>query len=75
MDAAIANVWITESMLTVLLVDGRILSVPTTWFPRLATATPKQRSNWFLSPGGRGIHWPEVEEELSADGLLQGVAP
>jgi hypothetical protein len=57
-------------MLTVLLVDGRKLSVPTTWFPRLVSATPEQRDDWQLIGKGEGIHWEAIDEDISVPLLL-----
>jgi len=54
------------------LLDGRTIIVPVAWFPRLLHATPQQRSNWRLIGAGFGIHWPDVDEDLSAEGLLRG---
>ena len=53
-------------------VDGRRLSVPLNWYPRLERATPAQRANWELAAAGYGIHWPELDEDLSSEGLLRG---
>jgi len=66
------NVHCTDTALVVDLADGRSLSVPLTWFPRLLGATPVQRANWMPSGGGFGIHWPDVDEDLSVEGLLRG---
>ena len=52
--------------------DAAMASVPLTWFPRLPAATPEQRAHWRLSGGGFGIHWPGVDEDISAEGLLRG---
>jgi hypothetical protein len=68
----IVDVKIDDDMLSVRLVDGRIVSVPIVWFPRLCEATPEQRGKWELSAGGYGIHWPDLDEDLSAEGLLRG---
>ena len=54
------------------LVDGRRVSVPLTWFPRLLHATPQQRQKWELLGEGEGIHWPDIDEDLSVVGLLRG---
>lgn len=54
--------------------DGRRLWVPYQWFPRLATATSQQRAHWELIGDGVGLHWPELDEDLSVDGLLSGTA-
>ena len=62
----------TEDELIVSLVDGRRVSVPLAWFPRLLHATPAQRSNWQLLGDGEGIHWPDVDEDLSVTGILRG---
>ena len=66
------DVLVTEDELTVSLVDGRRVSVPLVWFPRLLHASPAERSNWQLLGDGEGIHWPEVDEDLSVAGLLRG---
>ena len=62
----------TADELIVYLVDGRKVSVPMTWFPRLATADDTQRANWELLGDGQGIHWPDIDEDLSVAGLLIG---
>lgn len=59
--------------LIVHLVDGRVISVPLTWFPRLLHAGPEQRERWELLGGGVGIHWPEIDEDISVEGLLHGI--
>jgi hypothetical protein len=66
------EVLVTEDELTVSLVDGRRVSVPLAWFPRLLHASPTQRSNWQLLGDGEGIHWPDVDEDLSVAGILRG---
>jgi hypothetical protein len=71
-DARAKEVVVTEDELCVVLVDGRRISAPLAWFPRLLRATPAQRSNYELLGEGLGIHWPEVDEDLSVAGLLQG---
>ena len=63
---------VTSEDLVVDLTDGRRLLVPLSWFPRLANATPSQRSNWRFIGEGMGFHWPDVDEDLSVAGLLQG---
>ena len=68
----ITGVHLDEYELTLRLADGRSVSVPLEWFPVLAAATPQQRSRWHLAGGGRGVHWPELDEDLSAAGLLRG---
>jgi len=52
--------------------DGRTVSAPLTWYPRLAAATPPERREWHLIGNGAGIHWPLVDEDLSIEGLLRG---
>jgi hypothetical protein len=54
------------------LVDGRTIIVPLAWYPRLLDATLEQRQNWRISGAGYAIHWPEVDEDLSTEGLLRG---
>jgi Protein of unknown function (DUF2442) len=65
------EVSISEDELTVLLADGRKISVPLVWFPRLLHATADQRQNFELLGEGEGIHWPAVDEDLSVVGLLR----
>lgn len=62
----------TEDTLSVALRDGRIITVPLAWYPRLADASPEERRNWEICGGGYGIHWPDVDEDLSTEGLLRG---
>jgi hypothetical protein len=62
----------TEDTLSVDLIDGRTIVVPLAWYPRLLDATPEQRANWQVSGGGYGIHWPDIDEDLSTEGLLRG---
>jgi len=66
------NIACDETQLTVELVDGRIIIAPLVWFPRLAKASKEQRNNWELLGNGEGIHWPDVDEDLSVAGLLLG---
>ena len=61
-----------EDTLAVDLIDGRTIIVPLAWYPRLFEATPEQRQNWQISGAGYGLHWPEVDEDLSTEGLLRG---
>ncbi|MXZ88098.1 MAG: DUF2442 domain-containing protein [Dehalococcoidia bacterium] len=68
----VQDVRVTEDTLTVDLLDGRTISVPLAWYPRLLHATPDQRANWRIAGGGFGIHWPDVDEDLSTEGLLRG---
>lgn len=71
-DERVAGVDVSEDELTVSLMDGRRISVPLVWYPRLAAATAAQRKNWEVAGGGYGIHWPEIDEDLSTEGLLRG---
>ncbi|RJQ43954.1 MAG: DUF2442 domain-containing protein [Nitrospiraceae bacterium] len=66
------KVIITGDTLSVDLSDGRTISVPISWFPRLAHATRKERNNWKLIGKGQGIHWPDIDEDISIEGLLAG---
>ena len=66
------DVRVDDAMLSVTLDDGRELSVPVAWFPRLRDATPAARANWRLIGQGEGIHWPEIDEDISVLGLLAG---
>ena len=66
------SVAISEDTLTADLSDGRTISVPLTWYPRLVHATMEERCNWRLVGGGEGIHWPDLDEDLSVEGLLAG---
>ena len=71
-DIRVREVSVTEDELVVGLMDGRTIAVPLAWYPRLAEATPAQRGQWELSGAGYGIHWPELDEDLSTAGLLSG---
>ena len=66
------EVSVTDDMLTVDLEDGRTISVPLTWYPRLWHGTPEERQNWRLIGAGVGIHWPDLDEDISIEGLLLG---
>ena len=68
----IVGVELDDDTLSARLADGRVVSVPLVWFPRLLEATPEQRAKWVLSGAGYGIHWPDLDEDLSAEGLLRG---
>jgi hypothetical protein len=68
----VKDVRFTEDALVVDLMDGRTLSVPLVWYPRLRSATLAQRANWRVAGGGFGIHWPDIDEDLSTEGLLRG---
>ncbi len=71
-DERVTDVACTEDTLSVTMRDGRTIIVPLVWYPRLLNATPEQRANWKVSAGGYGIHWPEIDEDLSTEGLLRG---
>jgi hypothetical protein len=66
------NVRVTRDTLSVDLSDGRTISVPLEWFPRLVYATPEERKNWGLIGRGHGIHWEDIDEDISVEGLLAG---
>ena len=71
LDPTAVDVTVTDERLIVTLADGRELSAPLAWFPRLSEATAKQRQNWRLIGRGHGIHWPEVDEDVSVASLLR----
>ena len=71
-EALAENVTVTEDTLTVDLVDGRSISVPLAWYPRLAHGTPAEWANWSLIGRGTGIHWPDLDEDISIQGLVAG---
>ena len=71
-EARAQRVSVTEDALTVELVDGRTVTVPVTWYPRLAHGTLAERRNWRLIGEGEGIHWPDLDEDVSIEGLLAG---
>lgn len=71
-DLRVKQVFTDEDRLTVELMDGRSISVPLAWYPRLAKANATQLARWEVAGGGYGIHWPEIDEDLSTEGLLRG---
>ena len=71
-DERVLAVRFDETSLIVDLKDGRTISAPLSWYPRLHRATPEQRADWQPCAGGYGMHWPQVDEDLSTDGLLRG---
>jgi hypothetical protein len=71
-DARIDNVSVSEDLISAQLRDGRVISVPLAWSWRLSEATPEQRSHWELIGSGTGIHWPDVDEDISVEGMLHG---
>ena len=70
---AVKDVRFDDYSLIVDLADGRTISVPLAWFPRLLHATPAQRAHWQVAGAGFGVHWPEIDEDLSTEGLLAGI--
>jgi hypothetical protein len=70
--ATATSVVVTSDTLSVELSDGRTIAVPLAWFPRLAQATAKERATWRFIGGGGGIHWPDVDEDISIENLLSG---
>jgi hypothetical protein len=71
-DERVADVGFTDDTLSVALMDGRVISVPLVWYPRLLNATEAERNDWQIGGGGYGIHWPAIDEDLSTEGLLRG---
>jgi hypothetical protein len=69
----VQDVQVTDDEIIAHLADGRVISVPLAWSWRLSEATPAQRANWRLIGSGQGVHWPDIDEDLSAEGLLYGV--
>jgi hypothetical protein len=72
-EPTIQHVDVSDDTITAHLVDGRVISVPLAWSWRLSDATPAQRANWKLIGDGHGIHWPDVDEDISAEGMLSGI--
>ena len=72
LDTRIKNIEITDDSIIAQLTDGRTISVPLVWSWRLAEATPKQRKHYEIIGDGHGVHWPDVDEDISADGMLYG---
>ncbi len=70
--ARVVSVEVTDDTLSVDLEDGRTISVPIGWYPRLAYSTPAERSNFQISGAGFGIHWPDLDEDIGVEGLLLG---
>ena len=71
-DERVVDVKFGKDTFSVALRDGRTITVPLAWYPRLLNATPAQRKNWRIAGGGYGINWPDVDEDLSTEGLLRG---
>ncbi|GAG57300.1 unnamed protein product [marine sediment metagenome] len=73
LQARAIKVWFDNDNFWVLLADGRQLSVPLSFFPRLLKATDPQRENYIISGGGTGLHWEEIDEDINVEGLLLGI--
>ncbi len=71
-DERVSGVLFTADSLSVSLMDGRTITVPLVWYPRLLHGSTQQRNHWKISGGGYGIHWPDLDEDLSTEGLLRG---
>ena len=71
----VKDVRFTDDTIAVDLLDGRTIVVPLAWYPTLLEATRRQRQHWHISGAGYGIHWPDVDEDLSTKGLLRGAPP
>jgi len=69
----IKDIRVTEDTITAYFTDGRTISVPLVWSWRLSEATPEQRSNYKIIGNGLGVNWPEIDEDISAEGMLYGV--
>jgi Protein of unknown function (DUF2442) len=72
-EARIHKVKVTSDMITAYLIDGRVLSVPLAWSWRLSETSAAQRANFEIIGDGQGVHWPDVDEDISVDGMLHGV--
>jgi regulator of protease activity HflC (stomatin/prohibitin superfamily) len=72
-DARVRRVAVTGDLITFHLMDGRVISVPLAWSWRLTDATPEQRNNYKIIGDGHGVHWPDVDEDLSVEGMFHGI--
>lgn len=72
-EVRISDMEITEATLTAHLMDGRTISVPLVWSWRLTEATPEQGANYEIIGNGHGVHWPDIDEDISAEGMLYGM--
>ena len=72
-EVLIKDIRVTEDTITACLTDGRTISVPLAWSWRLSEATPEQRANYEIIGDGEGVHWPDIDEDISAEGMLYGV--
>lgn len=72
-EARIVSVDVTDQAIAARLADGRTVTVPLEWSWRLMDATPEQRAHWEIIGGGQGVHWPDIDEDISAEGMLRGI--
>jgi hypothetical protein len=72
-EARIKDISVTKDTIMAQLMDGRTISVPLAWSWRLLESTPKQRANWEIIGDGQGVHWPDIDEDISAEGMLYGI--
>lgn len=72
-DERVREVRFDADRIVVDLMDGRTIAVPLAYYPRLFQATPQQRTRWEIAGAGYGIHWPDIDEDLSVEGLLRGI--
>ena len=72
-DIRIKDIRVTDESITAFLIDGRVISVPLVWSWRLSEATPEQRANYEIIGDGEGVRWPDIDEDISAEGMLYGV--
>ena len=72
-EAKIKDIEVTEDSITAFLIDGRVISVPLVWSWRLSDATPEQRANYEIIGDGEGVRWPDIDEDVSVEGMLYGV--
>jgi hypothetical protein len=72
-EVRIRDIAVTEDTITAQLMDGRTISVPLSWSWRLSEATAEQRDNWKIIGDGIGVHWPDIDEDVSAEGMLYGI--
>ena len=72
-DARVKHATVTDDLITFHLVDGRVISVPLAWSWRLSESTPAQRNNYEIIGDGQGVHWPDVDEDLSVQGMFTGI--
>jgi len=72
-EVRIKDISVTEDTITAYLVDGRIIIIPLAWSWRLSEATPEQRSKYEIIGDGQGVHWPDIDEDISAEGMIYGI--